>query len=190
MKNFFLKHFLRQQTDIHLLIIESTAVKIFKKEKAAMLEAIFSKSVLIEKKKRPRNKTQQHKYLSYTLLSHLMTKIASICTKKLSKCVEKHFLGVGCEFHLLTTFYMPTKCLKKDEFCRKYYKKKIIKTHQPLAWVCHSSALWSRLINSLGTPIGYRRERLNTHVAKAIVNLTIFAQKNKRHEFIKEITSA
>ena len=32
-----------------------------------MFEAIFSKSVLIEKKKRPRNKTQQHKYLSYTL---------------------------------------------------------------------------------------------------------------------------
>ena len=52
-----------------------------------------------------------------------MTKIASFCTKKLSKCVGKHFLGVGCEFHLLETFSTRRKCLKKGELCRKVDEK-------------------------------------------------------------------
>lgn len=44
MKNFFLKHFLRLESAIHLLKIESTVVEILGKEKVAMFEAIFSKN--------------------------------------------------------------------------------------------------------------------------------------------------
>ena len=68
-------------------------------------------------------KTQQRKYLPYTLLSHFMTVIAKFCAKKPSKCVGKHFPGAGCAFHFLETFSTRRKCLKKGELCRKVDEK-------------------------------------------------------------------
>ncbi len=69
MKNFFIKHLLRLQSVIRLLIIESTAVEIFKNKKIAIFEAVSNKIMPIEEKKRPRyENTTEYIYFLYSFM--------------------------------------------------------------------------------------------------------------------------
>ena len=81
MRNFFLKLLLRLQSAIHLMKIESTAVEIFAKEKAAIFEPVFSKTMQLKRKNDHDMKRQQRTYISYTPLCHFMPEIANFCAR-------------------------------------------------------------------------------------------------------------
>ena len=81
MKNFFIKHFLRLQSAIRLLIIESTAVEIFGKEKSATFEAVFSRTRPFEEKKQPRNEDKSVGIYLHTPQHHFMPAITNYCAR-------------------------------------------------------------------------------------------------------------
>ncbi len=81
MRNFFLKLLLRLQSAIHLMKIESTAVEIFRKNKTAIFEAVFSRIMQLKRKNDHDLKTQQCTYISYTPVCHFMPEIANFCAR-------------------------------------------------------------------------------------------------------------
>ncbi len=81
MKNFFIKHFLRLKSAIRLLIIEFTVVEIFGKEKAAIFEALFSKTMPIEEKKQSESEATSAKIYRYAPQHQFMAKTANFCAR-------------------------------------------------------------------------------------------------------------